>query len=88
MELDAFTCRLGDGQGRVATADGEVRFVLGDTEPRRLFDLVAGDRLFGAVLQKNPDVAEPGAEDLHDIGCAARLNKMVNVFSNSMKLMH
>ena len=45
MELDAFTCRLGDGQGRVATADGEVRFVLGDTEPGRLFDLVAGDRV-------------------------------------------
>jgi hypothetical protein len=45
MELDAFTCRLGDGQGRVATPDGEVRFVLGDTEPGRLFDLVAGDRV-------------------------------------------
>ncbi len=45
MELDAFTCRLGDGQGRDATSDAEVRFVLGDTEPGRPFDLVAGDRV-------------------------------------------
>ncbi len=45
MDLDAFTCRLGNGQGRVATPAGEVRFILGDTEPGRLFDLVAGDRV-------------------------------------------
>ena len=44
MELDAFTSRLGDGQGRVAVG-GEVRFVLGDTEPGRFFDVVAGDRV-------------------------------------------
>ena len=45
MELDAFTSRLGHGQGRLATADGEVRFVLGDAEAGRFFDLVAGDRV-------------------------------------------
>jgi len=45
MELDAFTSRLGDGQGRVVGADGEIRFVLGDAEPGRLFDLVPGDRI-------------------------------------------
>ena len=45
MELDAFTSRLGDGQGRVVTPSGEVRFVLGDAEPGRFFDLVAGDRI-------------------------------------------
>ena len=45
MDLDAFTGRLGNGQGRVATPAGEARFILGDTEPGRLFDLVAGDRV-------------------------------------------
>jgi ATP-dependent Lon protease len=40
-------------------------------------DLVAGDRLFGAVLQKNPDAPEPLPADLHTIGCVSRLNKMV-----------
>ena len=33
MELDAFTCRLGAGQGRLVAADGTVSFVLGDVEP-------------------------------------------------------
>jgi hypothetical protein len=45
MELDAFTSRLGDGQGLVVAPDGEVRFVLGDVEPGRFFDLTVGDRI-------------------------------------------
>jgi hypothetical protein len=45
MDLDAFSSRLGDGQGRVVAPDGEIRFVLGDTEPGRFFDLVVGDRI-------------------------------------------
>jgi hypothetical protein len=45
MELDAFTSRLGDGQGRVVAPDGEIHFVLGDAEPGRFFDLVPGDRI-------------------------------------------
>jgi ATP-dependent Lon protease len=28
-------------------------------------DIVAGDRLFGAVLQRKPEIAEPSPEDLH-----------------------
>src|SRR5882672_10420403 len=42
-------------------------------------DLVAGDRLFGAVLQRRSDVAEPTPEDLHEIGCVSRLSKMVKL---------
>lgn len=45
MALDAFTSRLGDGEGRIPTPAGEVRFVLGDGEPGRFFDLVAGDHV-------------------------------------------
>ena len=45
MELDAFTSRLGDGQGLVVAPDGEVRFVLGDVEQGRFFDLTVGDRI-------------------------------------------
>ncbi|MFZ5787415.1 MAG: hypothetical protein ACOY3Y_13310 [Acidobacteriota bacterium] len=48
MELDAFTSRLGLGQGRVAPANaipgsGDHVFVLGEDEPGRFFDLAAGD---------------------------------------------
>ncbi len=40
-------------------------------------DIVAGDRLFGAVLQRRPEVAEPGPEDLYEVGCVSRVAKMV-----------
>jgi len=40
-------------------------------------DVVAGDRLLGVVLQRKPEVVEPKPEDLHDVGCVARLVKMV-----------
>jgi hypothetical protein len=48
MELDAFTSRLGLGQGRirptnVPAAAGEYAFVLGDDEPGRFFNLSTGD---------------------------------------------
>ena len=42
-ELDAFRENLGATQGRIEVAPDEFRFVLGDVEPGRLFDLVAGD---------------------------------------------
>ncbi len=48
MELDAFTSRLGLGQGRIRPASlpagsGEYAFVLGEDEPGRLFELAVGD---------------------------------------------
>jgi hypothetical protein len=46
MALTAFTSRLGQGQGRLETpkaASGACAFVLGDVEPGRVFELVAGD---------------------------------------------
>jgi hypothetical protein len=49
MELDAFTSRLGLGQGRIRPASlpagsGEYAFVLGEDEAGRFFDLAIGDR--------------------------------------------
>ena len=40
-------------------------------------DVVAGDRLLGVVLQRQPEVVEPKPQDLHEVGCVARLVKMV-----------
>jgi hypothetical protein len=45
MELDAFTSRLCEGQGRVVLPSGEVRFVLGELEAGRSCELVAGDHV-------------------------------------------
>lgn len=48
-ELDAFRTNLGVTQGRVEVAPGELRFVLGDLKPGRLFDLATGD--FAEIVQ-------------------------------------
>ena len=50
-------------------------------------DLVAGDRLFAAVLQLNPDLAEPGPNDLHLVGCVSRLNKMVKFPDGTVRIL-
>ena len=49
MELDAFTNRMGLGQGRIQpqgaiAPSGDYVFVLGDDEPGRFFELDAGDQ--------------------------------------------
>ncbi len=52
MELDAFTNRLGLGQGRLPAPSGTFEFVLGDVEPGRWAALVVGDRV-GLTQQAN-----------------------------------
>ncbi len=44
---------------------------------RLVDDVVGSDRLLCLALQKNPDTDEPGPEDLHSVGCAARVLKML-----------
>jgi len=50
-------------------------------------DIVAGDRLFGAVLQRKAEVAEPAPEDLYEIGCVSRLSKMVKFPDGSVRVL-
>jgi ATP-dependent Lon protease len=50
-------------------------------------DIVAGDRLFGAVLQRKADVAEPSPADLHGVGCVSRLSKMVKFPDGSVRVL-
>jgi len=45
MELDAFTARLGLGQGRIVTSDSTSVFVLGDLEAGRVAELAVGDHV-------------------------------------------
>ncbi|MCA9605657.1 MAG: hypothetical protein KC619_08690 [Myxococcales bacterium] len=58
MELDAFRSQLGEGQGRVATADGEHAFVLGDAAGGSRAELTEGD--FAEVAQ-DVDVTDADA---------------------------
>ncbi|HEV2692984.1 MAG TPA: LON peptidase substrate-binding domain-containing protein, partial [Verrucomicrobiae bacterium] len=67
------------GLSDIVIFPGAVVPLLVETGPslKLVDDLVTGDRLFGAVLQKNAEVPEPAAGDLHEVGCVSRLAKMV-----------
>ncbi len=67
------------GLSDIVIFPGAVVPLLVETGPslKLIDDIVAGDRLFAAVLQRKPEIAEPLPEDLHDVGCASRLSKMV-----------
>ena len=67
------------GLSDIVIFPGAVVPLLVETGPslKLIDDIVAGDRLFAAVLQRKPEIAEPLPEDLHDVGCVSRLSKMV-----------
>ncbi len=50
-------------------------------------DVVAGDRLLGLVLQRNPDSQNPGPEEMHSVGCAARVLKMLKFPDNTVRVL-
>jgi ATP-dependent Lon protease len=67
------------GMSDIVIFPGSVVPLLVETGPslRLIDDIVAGDRLLAAVLQRKPDVVEPAPEDLYEVGCVSRLSKMV-----------
>src|ERR1017187_8957011 len=67
------------GLSDIVIFPGAVVPLLVETGPslKLIDDIVAGDRLFAAVLQRKPEIAEPLPEDLHEVGCVSRLAKMV-----------
>src|ERR1700744_4637066 len=67
------------GLSDIVIFPGAVVPLLVETGPslKMVDDLVAGDRLFAAVLQRKAEVAEPAPQDLHEVGCVTRLTKMV-----------
>ena len=77
------------GLSDIVIFPGAVVPLLVETGPslKLVDDLVAGARLFAAVLQINPEVAEPSAEDLHRVGCVARLNKMVKFPDGTVRIL-
>ena len=77
------------GLSDIVIFPGAVVPLLVETGPslKLVDDLVAGDRLFAAVLQLNPEVAEPNASDLHKVGCVSRLNKMVKFPDGTVRIL-
>jgi ATP-dependent Lon protease len=50
-------------------------------------DVVAGDRLLGVVLQRKPEAENPTPEEMHEVGCAARLLKMLKFPDNTVRVL-
>src|SRR3984957_13290270 len=50
-------------------------------------DVVGGDRLLGVVLQRKPEVENPLPQDMHEIGCAARVLKMLKFPDNTVRVL-
>ena len=77
------------GLSDIVVFPGAIVPLLVETGPslKLVDDLVAGDRLFAAVLQVHPEVAEPGADDLHKVGCVSRLNKMVKFPDGTVRIL-
>ncbi len=47
-------------------------------------ETLAGQKLFGVVAQKSPDIDEPGFDDLYPVGTVAKLMKMIRTPEGEM----
>src|SRR5262245_33484411 len=54
---------------------------------RLIDDVVAGNRLLGVVLQKNPEAENPLPSEMHEVGCAARVLKMLKFPDNTVRVL-
>ena len=77
------------GLSDIVIFPGAVVPLLIETGPslKLIDDIVTGDRLFGAGLQRKAEVAEPAPEDLYDVGCVSRLSKMVKFPDGTVRVL-
>src|SRR5215510_92478 len=50
-------------------------------------DVVAGDRLLGVALQRKPEAENPTPEEMYEVGCAARVLKMLKFPDNTVRVL-
>ena len=77
------------GLSDIVIFPGAVVPLLIETGPslKLIDDVVAGDRLFGAVLQRKAEIAEPAPADLYEVGCISRLAKMVKFPDGTVRVL-
>jgi len=54
---------------------------------RLVDDVVAGDRMLALVTARSPDTAEPGFDDLYEVGTAAMVHKLVRVPDGTLRIL-
>src|SRR6266852_4696377 len=50
-------------------------------------DVVGGDRLLGVILQRNAEAENPLPHEMYDVGCAARVLKMLKFPDNTVRVL-
>src|SRR2546428_5850876 len=50
-------------------------------------DVVAGDRILGVVLQRNAEAENPLPHEMFEVGCAARVLKMLKFPDNTVRVL-
>ncbi len=50
-------------------------------------DVVGGDRLLGVALQRNAEAENPLPHEMHDVGCAALVKKMLKFPDNTVRVL-
>ncbi len=50
-------------------------------------DVVGGDRLLGVVLQRNAEAENPRPDEMYEVGCAARVLKMLKFPDNTVRVL-
>jgi ATP-dependent Lon protease len=74
-------------RGTVAYPDLVMPLIVGRDRSIRLVDEAnAGDKMIGIITQRNPDIEEPGIDDLYNIGTIATIMKMVKMVDGSQRI--
>ena len=72
----------------VVFPDSVLPLAIGQERSVRLVDdVVAGNRLVALVASKDAEVEQPGWDDLHEIGTAAVVQKMIRVPDGSLRIL-
>lgn len=74
-------------RGTVAYPDLVMPLIVGRDRSIKLVDEAnAGDKMIGIITQKNPDIEDPGIDDLYMIGTVATIMKMVKMVDGSQRI--
>jgi ATP-dependent Lon protease len=72
----------------VVFPDSVLPLAIGQERSVRLVDdVVAGNRLLALVASKDAETEQPGWDDLHDVGAAAVVQKMIRVPDGSLRIL-
>lgn len=75
-------------RGVVVYPETTVPLTIGQPRSIRLVDdIIAGDRLIGLITSKDPEIENPGPEDLYQIGTIAVVNRLFRAPDGTIRLL-